>query len=118
WLDESDAIEMPNNFRIRPRPLRDLHEILLKADHKERQKIKGIDPTRVDIILPGSAVVDALLDELDIEEVVLCDEAIREGVVYDYMERNRSKIEMENLIPDMRLRSVTQLAKNCAFEEE
>lgn len=118
WLDASDAIEMPNNFRIRPRPLRDLHDILLKADRKDRQRIKGIDPTRVDIILPGSAVVDALLDELDIEEVVLCDEAIREGVVYDYMERNRSKIEMESLIPDMRLRSVTQLAKNCAFEEE
>lgn len=118
WLDTGDAIEMPNNFRIRPRPIRELHEILVKADQKERQKIKGIDPARVDIILPGSAVVDALLDELDIDEVVLCDEAIREGVVYDYLERNRSKIELENLIPDMRLRSVMQLAKNCAFEEE
>ncbi len=116
-LDEGGAIQIPNNFRIRPRPLRELHKILVKTDRKERQKIKGMDPARADIILPGSAVVDALLEDLDIEEVVLCDEAIREGVVYDYLERNRSKIEMENLIPDMRLRSVMQLAKNCDFEE-
>lgn len=118
WLDQDSPIEIFNNFRIRPRRLRELHEILMKADRKERQKIKGIDPTRLDIILPGSAVVNALLQEADLQEVVLCDEAIREGVVYDYLERNRSKIEMENQIPDMRLRSVMQLAKNCDFEEE
>ncbi len=118
WLDQSSPIEIQNNFRIKPRYLRDLHDVLVKANRKERLKIKGIDPTRGDIILPGSAVMNAMLEDSDIEEVILCDEAIREGVVYDYLERNRSKIEMENQIPDMRLRSVTQLARNCDFEEE
>ncbi|HEX5038057.1 MAG TPA: Ppx/GppA phosphatase family protein [bacterium] len=118
WLDQSGPIEIQNNFRIKPRYLRELHKILEDSDRKERQKIKGIDPARVDIILGGSAVVNHILKELKIEEVILCDEAIREGVVYDYLERNKSKIEMENTIPDMRLRSVMQLARSCAFEEE
>jgi exopolyphosphatase/guanosine-5'-triphosphate,3'-diphosphate pyrophosphatase len=118
WIDQDGPIEILNNFRVKTRTLRELHRTLAKADRKERQRIKGIDPTRVDIILPGSAVVNAVLEETEIEEVVLCDEAIREGVVYDCLERNRSKIEMENQIPDMRLRSVMQLAKNCDFEED
>jgi exopolyphosphatase / guanosine-5'-triphosphate,3'-diphosphate pyrophosphatase len=118
WLDQSSPIEIQNNFRIKARYLRDLHKMLEKSDRKDRQKIKGIDPSRIDIILPGSAVVSTALEEIGIDEVVLCDEAIREGVVYDYLERNRSKIEMENQIPDMRLRSVMQLAKNCDYEEE
>jgi exopolyphosphatase/guanosine-5'-triphosphate,3'-diphosphate pyrophosphatase len=118
WIDQDGPIEILNNFRIKPRHLRELHGMLAKADRKGRQRIKGIDPARVDIIVPGSAVVNAVLEETDIEEVVLCDEAIREGVVYDYLERNRSKIEMENQIPDMRLRSVMQLAKSCDFEED
>ena len=117
WLDQSSPIEIQNNFRIKPRYLRELHELLEDSDRKQRQKIKGIDPTRVDIILGGSSVVNHILKKLKISEVILCDEAIREGVVYDYLERNRSKIEMENQIPDMRLRSVMQLARNCAFEE-
>jgi exopolyphosphatase/guanosine-5'-triphosphate,3'-diphosphate pyrophosphatase len=118
WASKDGPIEILNNFRIRPRPLRELHRTLEKAGRKERQRIKGIDPARVDIILPGSAVMNAVLEETGIEEVVLCDEAIREGVVYDYLERNRSKIEMENQIPDMRLRSVMQLARSCDFEED
>ncbi len=118
WLDQSSPIEIQNNFRIRSRFLQELYDLLANSDRKERLKIKGIDPTRVEIIIPGSAVIKELLNELGVEDVILCDEAIREGVVYDFLARNRTKIEMEEQIPDIRLRSVMQLAKKCDFEED
>jgi len=118
WLDQSSPIEIQNNFRIRTRYLQELHDLLTRSERKDRLKIKGIDPTRVDIIIPGSAVIQELVEGIGCGEVVLCDEAIREGVVYDFLERNRSKIELEEQIPDIRLRSVLQLARKCDFEED
>jgi exopolyphosphatase/guanosine-5'-triphosphate,3'-diphosphate pyrophosphatase len=117
WLHHTAPIEIFSNFRIPSVLLLELHEKLRESDKKSRAKMKGLDPQRNDIILPGSAVLSHLLRKGRFEELILCDEAIREGMVYDYLEKNRTKIELESRIPDIRLRSVLELAKKCGYEE-
>jgi exopolyphosphatase/guanosine-5'-triphosphate,3'-diphosphate pyrophosphatase len=115
-LQQDNApIESSNNFRLPAKDLKTLHSFLIDSDLKSRIKIRGMDPHRADIIIPGSTLVNYLIEEGNIEEVILCDAAIREGMMYDYMEKNRSKLELESLVPDIRMRSVLQLARKCDY---
>jgi exopolyphosphatase/guanosine-5'-triphosphate,3'-diphosphate pyrophosphatase len=48
----------------------------------------GMNPRRSDIIVAGNAVVLAILEALDRDELVVSERALREGIVVDYLERN------------------------------
>ena len=117
YLDET-LISQLNNYRIPAERLSDLDKHLMTADAKARLKLKGLDPNRNDIIIPGSMIVNELLVTTGMQDVILCNAALREGIVYDYMQQNRSNIEMETTVPNVRRRSVLQLAKKCDYPEE
>jgi exopolyphosphatase/guanosine-5'-triphosphate,3'-diphosphate pyrophosphatase len=78
----------------------------------ERARL-GVDPKRVDSIVPGVILVRSLLEVAHADEYVLCDAALREGLVADYAARNRSGIQLIDEFPDLRRRSVVQLARRC-----
>lgn len=118
WREFNEPMGMRNHYRISASKVISQHEDLIHLDRKARLKIRGLDEPRVDLIIPGSLVFTTLLKKLSIQEVFLCDEAIREGVIYDYLERHKSKIEMESLVPDLRRRSVLQLARKCDVQEK
>lgn len=118
FLKSDRSIEMMNHYRIEASYLKEIHEMIFKMNRRERLKIRGMEPSRADLVLPGSAVVNHILKQADLMEVMLCDEAIREGVIYDYLEKNRSKIELEENVPNIRLRSVIQLARKCDSPEK
>lgn len=99
---------------VRRDELEDLHRDLARSD--ELEKIEGIDPERRESLLPGACLLLHLMDELDIKELALCDRAIREGMILDYMARNSKKIEEEREIPNVRRRSVLALAGRCEYE--
>jgi exopolyphosphatase/guanosine-5'-triphosphate,3'-diphosphate pyrophosphatase len=61
-------------------------------------------------------LLDTLLKELDAEEITLCDLALREGVLLDYIHRHRRDIARVDRYPDVRRRSVIELAERCAWE--
>ena len=79
----------------------------------ERAKLPGLDAKRVDSIIPGVILVRSLLEVAHADEYVLCETALREGLVFDYVARHRPDIEMIDGIPDLRRRSVMQLARRC-----
>jgi exopolyphosphatase/guanosine-5'-triphosphate,3'-diphosphate pyrophosphatase len=51
------------------------------------------------------------------DELILCDKAIREGVIYDFIHRHRERLKAEAEIPDLRRRSVMALARRCQAPE-
>lgn len=119
WLYvDQNAISQLNNYRIAAKAVCDLNQQLVSMDAKSRVKLKGLDENRNDIIIPGSMIVNALIETFQIEDVILCNEAIREGIAYDYMQRNRSNIELESTVPNIRRRSVLQLANKCDYPEQ
>ncbi len=114
----SQAIHTPNNYKIATKDLEPIHQLLIKSTAKDRLKMRGLDAERQDIIITASMVMNVLFKKSKISELLLCQEAIREGMIYDYIEKNKSKIELEALIPNIRFRSVMKLAKKCDFREE
>src|SRR5262249_48055377 len=68
-----------------------------------------------DLASPGIVLLDTLLSELRADDLTLCDFALREGLVLDYMQKNASHIRTVDRYPDVRRRSVMELAERCGY---
>ena len=74
----------------------------------ERMAVPGLDPKRADIVLGGALVLEQAFDVLGIEEMVVSDFALREGVLLD-AQRRRDKTSIGHL-RDLRYESVMHVA--------
>ena len=63
-------------------------------------------------------LLDTVLQRLEAPEITLCDLALREGLVLDYIQRNRKHIAQAGQYPDVRRRSVIELAERCSYWPE
>lgn len=97
--------------------IRALEGELSHASVKGRLGIPGLDPKRVDTLLPATVLLRSLLELCGLSELTLCDKAIREGVIYDYIVRHREGLKAEHDIPDVRRRNVIGLARRCHAPE-
>ncbi len=99
------------------RDIRSLEAELAKSSIKARLAIPGLDPKRVDTLLPATVVLRCLLELSGLHAITLCDKAIREGVIYDFIVRHRERLKAEHDIPDVRRRNVIGLARRCQSPE-
>ena len=67
--------------------LKKLRAALLKAGEIRKLAIPGLAADRAPIIFGGFAIMAAIFDELDLEEMALSDYALRHGVLYDLLGR-------------------------------
>lgn len=93
--------------------LRAVEKLLAKSSLKARLKIPGLDPRRADTLFPTATVLRTLLEQVGHRELTICDKALREGIIFDFIERHRERIEAEQAIPDVRRRNVLSLAHRC-----
>lgn len=77
----------------------------------EREKVPGLDPHRADTIVAGGILLGELLAMAGAKEIVLCGRALREGLILDYLDRNVAHIRDSEQVPDLRRRSVLDLAR-------
>jgi exopolyphosphatase/guanosine-5'-triphosphate,3'-diphosphate pyrophosphatase len=91
-------------------------KLLLKTPLKHRAEIPGVDPKRVDVLVPSIIVLRTLMERLDIAELTVSDKAIREGLLYDFIERHREGIQAEHEIPNVRRRDVLRVARKCQYD--
>jgi exopolyphosphatase/guanosine-5'-triphosphate,3'-diphosphate pyrophosphatase len=91
-------------------------KLLIKTPLKHRAEIPGVDPKRADVLVPAVIVLRTLMERLDLSEVIICDRTIREGLLYDFIERHREGIQTEHEIPNVRRRHVLQLARKCQYD--
>lgn len=97
--------------------VKEIEQVLRNSTIKERLAIPGLDPKRVDTVFPATIVIRRLMELSGRDELILCDKAIREGVIYDFIERHRERIKAEADIPDLRRRNVLALARRCQVPE-
>ncbi|MBH0186351.1 MAG: Ppx/GppA family phosphatase [Nitrospira sp.] len=97
--------------------LRLLESELAQSPLKIRLAIPGLDPKRADTLLPAAVVLRRLLELSGLHEMTLCDKAIREGMIYDFIARHREGLKAEHEIPDVRRRNVIGLARRCQTPE-
>ena len=67
---------------------------------------------------PASILLDTILRRLGADEITLCDLSLREGLVLDYIARHRKQIAQADRYPDVRRRSVIELAERCNYWPE
>jgi exopolyphosphatase/guanosine-5'-triphosphate,3'-diphosphate pyrophosphatase len=106
------------NLRVPAKSIRKLRKALNGMDLSARLRLPGLDPRRADLTPAGVVLVDTLLQKLDADEITLCDLALREGLVLDYVGRHRTDIARVDRYPDVRTRSVIELAERSNWEAE
>jgi exopolyphosphatase/guanosine-5'-triphosphate,3'-diphosphate pyrophosphatase len=82
---------------------------------RERLGVSGLDPRRADLIVAGSVLLDTILARLGAAEITLCDFALREGIILDYIRSHKGQIAQADRIPDIRRRSTLALAERCNY---
>jgi exopolyphosphatase/guanosine-5'-triphosphate,3'-diphosphate pyrophosphatase len=58
----------------------------------ERSKISGLSRVRAEIIVAGGQILEAAMEVLGVEELSVCDWALREGVVIAHLQRSGATI--------------------------
>jgi exopolyphosphatase/guanosine-5'-triphosphate,3'-diphosphate pyrophosphatase len=59
---------------------------------EERAEVPGIDLGRVDTIVPGAVILRTILEATGVSHALVCDAALREGLIADYLERGESPV--------------------------
>ena len=113
-----DRAEDLRNRRVPARSLHKLRKRLTEYNLEERLAIPGLDPRRADLSVAGSVLFDTIIRRLGAEEFTLCDLALREGLVLDYVHRNSARIRKVERYPDVRRRSVVELGERCGYWSE
>ncbi|MEO8519910.1 MAG: Ppx/GppA phosphatase family protein [Acidobacteriota bacterium] len=106
------------NQRVSVKALRRVRKRLVAASIEERLQLPGLDPRRADLNVAGAVLLDTILRRLGATELTLCDLALREGLVLDYIHRNSARIRKVERYPDVRRRSVVELAERCGYWAE
>ena len=97
--------------------IRSLEAELAQGETKERLAIQGLDPKRVDTLLPGAMFFRCLLEKSGQKTLTISDKALREGLIYDFIKRHREGLEAEKEIPNTRRRNIILFGRRCHFAE-
>src|SRR5262249_42203634 len=88
----------PKNLSFRA--VCDVERRLLSLAVAERAKLPGLDPRRADTIVPGAILIRAILELSGVDAATLCEPALREGIIADYVAKNRPGIQLVEEFPD------------------
>src|SRR5262245_8795981 len=106
------------NQRVPAKQLRRIRKQIVAAPLDERMKIPGLDPRRADLAPAGAVLLEAILKRLGADEITLSDYSLREGLIVDYIAQHRKQIAQAERYPDLRRRSVVELAERCNYSPD
>jgi len=115
--ERGQEFETLNGSAISRKSFLRLYDKLLPMKAAERRLIDGIDPKRADIIVPGLVLFDVAMRQFGLKELVISEWALREGIVFDYLSRHFDHFRSPTDAPDLRRRSVIELARRCQYDE-
>jgi exopolyphosphatase/guanosine-5'-triphosphate,3'-diphosphate pyrophosphatase len=98
--------------------LENLVQRLASLNYEERAKIAGMDAKRSEIIVAGAIILWETMQMLNIDSLTVCERALREGVIVDWMLthgliENRLRYQSE-----IRDRSVVKIARKYPINQE
>jgi exopolyphosphatase/guanosine-5'-triphosphate,3'-diphosphate pyrophosphatase len=103
------------NRRVPAKQLRRVKKEILELSLEKRLRMPGLEPRRADLSVAGAVLLDAIVRRLGAEDITLCDMSLREGLVLDYIARHRKEIAQADRYPDIRRRSIVELAERCNY---
>ncbi|MEJ5287023.1 MAG: Exopolyphosphatase [Candidatus Kapaibacterium sp.] len=91
--------------------LKTIKKIISAKNLKERKQIPGMDPQRADIIVGGALILEYALENLEIDKIHISTFGLREGIVYDTLEK-RKEIESLKHLGRLRESTIYSIAQN------
>ena len=116
--ENTTRVDEVRNRRVPAKAIRRLRKRLVEANLQERLRIPAMDPRRADLSVGGAILLDTILRGIGAEEITLCDLALREGLVLDYIQQNSARIRKVDRYPDVRRRSIIELGERCHYWSE
>jgi len=98
----------------------------LRAALEKGEGVPGLNKDRYDIILPGAAIVEALMMTLNVDELVVHDRGIRDGLMLSMLEGHTAESKGRGTPPDApptraslgsRSESIRRFARKCRYHE-
>lgn len=83
--------DTPNEGVITRSGLKKLRERLLKCKHLDKVELEGLKPDRARVFPAGVAILGAVFEAFELEQMRFADGALREGVLYDMAGRNSAE---------------------------
>ena len=80
-----------------------LQREMLQMSEGERRRMPGMNPRRSDIIVAGNAILIAALAHLGRDEIVVCERALRDGIIVDMVSQDRA---LADRLGDERVRRI------------
>ncbi|MEM6451495.1 MAG: Ppx/GppA phosphatase family protein [Cyanobacteria bacterium P01_D01_bin.105] len=74
-----------NGYRLSFEVLTKWVNRLRKMTYDERLELPGMNERRAEIIVPGALILQMAMELLEVNELKICERALREGVVVDWM---------------------------------
>lgn len=85
--------------------------------HQKRAKLKGLEEKRIDLIVPGLILVNFILKTFSIKTVKISAQALREGIILRYLEKELPVFDRLLKIPNPRLRTILELVEKHDWHE-
>ncbi len=115
--NESEPLQFVNHYELRRTDVVRLNKELQKLPLEKRLKFPGLDPQRADIAVAGGVLVETLMNTLKCDRILLSDKGIREGLVLDFIEKNKKRIKGEEEGSSLQEKNVYSLARRCSFDQ-
>lgn len=106
--------EVPNPLHGYEIPRKDLKEMvkrLASLNCEERMVLPGMSDKRAEIILAGSLILLETMSLLRLESITICERALREGVIVDWMLTHGLIEDRLRFQSEIRQRSVLKIAR-------
>jgi exopolyphosphatase / guanosine-5'-triphosphate,3'-diphosphate pyrophosphatase len=103
-------------YRLSRERVDQLVERLLGMSLEQRRCLAAINERRAEIIVPGAVILQTAMAMLGARDLVVCDRALREGLIVDWMLRNRILGDRFSFQSTIRERTVLHLARNFSVD--
>ena len=101
-----------NGYRISRSRIDQLVNRLVAMTPEQRRALAPINDRRAEIIVPGALILQTAMTMLQAQELVVCDRALREGLIVDWMLRNGLLGDRLAFQRSIRERTVRHLARS------
>jgi len=89
---------------------------LVAMSPEQRRALPGLNERRAEIIVPGALILQTTMAMLQVPDLVICDRALREGLIVDWMLRNHLLDDRFAFQSTIRERTVLHLARGFGVE--
>ncbi len=100
-----------HGFRLKKNKLDQLVERLICMSSEQRRKLPSLSERRAEIIVPGALILQTAMQMMSINQLILSERALREGLIFDWMLRNGLSTDRFSFQSSIRQRTVLHQAQ-------